>query len=209
MLAALQDWRQQGHEVIVVDGGSRDASAQLACPLADRVGHAARGRAVQMQAGTALATGSVFWFMHADTRAPADAMEAIRNALNAGYPWGYFRVRFPEPSLLLGLVGTLMNVRSRLSRIATGDQGIFVTRDLFERVNGFPPLALMEDIALTRRLKRHALPACLEPALTTSARRWETHGTLRTIVLMWSLRLAYFLGVSPQILTKYYRTHSS
>lgn len=209
-LAALQPWRRQGHEILVIDGGSRDATVQLARPLADRVCHAARGRAVQMLAGAALARGSIFWFLHADTRPPADAARAISDALNTGqYPWGFFKVRFAEPSALLDLVAALMNVRSRLSRIATGDQGIFVTRELFEKVNGFPPLALMEDIALTRTLKRHALPACLDHTLTASARRWRSHGTLRTILLMWSLRLAYFLGVSPQTLVKYYRVHGS
>jgi rSAM/selenodomain-associated transferase 2 len=208
-LASLQGWRRQGDEIIVVDGGSQDATVQLARPLADGVYQAGPGRAVQMQHGASRAHGLVLWFLHADTLPAADAITSIRMAVRSGLRWGYFRVRFPEPSPLLGLIAALMNARSRISRIATGDQGIFVTRALFEQINGFPPLALMEDIALTRELKRHAPPACLASTVTTSARRWRRHGTLRTILLMWSLRLAYFCGVSPQTLVKYYRIHGS
>jgi rSAM/selenodomain-associated transferase 2 len=209
-LAALQSCRRQGHEVIVVDGGSRDATPALAHPLADRVCHTAPGRAIQMQSGAAVARGSILWFLHADTLPPADAARAIIRALATGkYQWGYFRVRFPGASRSLGLVAALMNIRSRLSRIATGDQGIFVTRELFTRVTGFPLIPLMEDIALTRTLKRHAPRVCLDCTLTTSARRWRRHGTLRTILLMWALRSGYFFGISPQVLAKYYRTRSA
>jgi rSAM/selenodomain-associated transferase 2 len=158
-----------------------------------------------MQAGAALARGSVLWFLHADTRAPQEADCAIHAALRGGdHHWGRFDVRFSEPGVLLGVVATLMNLRSRLTRIATGDQGIFVTRELFERVGGFPQMPLMEDIAFSRRLRSRSRPVCLRECLITSARRWRHHGAVRTIILMWSLRLAYFLGVSPMRLARHY-----
>jgi rSAM/selenodomain-associated transferase 2 len=206
-LEALQGMRRRGHEIIVVDGGSTDNTRQLCAPLADRVIPAATGRARQMQAGAALARGSVLWFLHADTRAPQDADRAIGESLGAGKRrWGRFDVRFPEAGPLLGAVAALMNLRSRLTGIATGDQGIFVTRELFERVNGFPQIPLMEDIALSRLLKHDSRPVCLHDKLATSARRWQEHGTLRTILVMWSLRLAYFLGASPVRLAHFYET---
>jgi rSAM/selenodomain-associated transferase 2 len=207
-LQALQEMRGRGHEVIVVDGGSSDHTAALSRPLADRVLMAAAGRARQMQAGTAPARGSVLWFLHADTRAPREADRAICAALQGGdHHWGRFDVCIPEAGCLLSVVATLMNLRSRLTGIATGDQGIFVSRELFDCVGGFPQIPLMEDIALSRRLKSHCRPACLNERLITSARRWRRHGTLRTILLMWSLRLAYWLGVSPVWLAQRYPSH--
>jgi len=207
-LRTLQDMRRRGHEIIVADGGSGDGTAALCAPLADRVIVAATGRASQMQAGAAQARGSVLWFLHADTRAPGDADRAIGAALADGdRSWGRFDVGFPQAGVLLTLVATLMNLRSRLTGIATGDQGIFVSRDLFDRVNGYPQIPLMEDIAFSRLLKRHSRPACLRDRLVTSARRWRNHGTLRTILAMWSLRLAYFLGVSPARLARFYKPH--
>jgi rSAM/selenodomain-associated transferase 2 len=207
-LRTLQDMRLRGHEIIVADGGSSDGTAALCAPFADRVIVAATGRASQMQAGAAQARGAVLWFLHADTRAPRDADRVIAAALGPGErSWGRFDVGFPEAGMLLGLVATLMNLRSRLTGIATGDQGIFVTRALFDRVNGYPQLPLMEDIALSRLLKRHSRPACLRARLITSARRWQSHGVLRTILGMWSLRLAYFLGASPARLARFYKPH--
>lgn len=209
-LRQLQDSRNRGHEVIVVDGGSSDASVQLARPLTDRVLHAPAGRASQLQAGADMAHGDLFWFLHADTRIPTHAVDAIVNALSSGsHQWGYFEVQFPERTGLLGLVAWMMNRRSRMTRIATGDQGVFVTRELFSRIAGYRPIPLMEDITLSRCLKRHSKPACIDMKLTTSSRRWRRHGILRTILLMWSLRLAYCLGVSPTTLAKYYKPHTS
>ena len=208
MLQALQDMRVRGIEIIVADGGSSDNTVAICAPLADRVIIADTGRARQMQAGAALARGSVLWFLHADSRAPRDADLSIATALASGNRhWGRFDVRFPHAGLLLEVVATLMSLRSRLTGIATGDQGIFVTRELFEHVNGYPLIPLMEDIALSRRLKRHSRPACLHEKLITSARRWQVQGTLRTILVMWSLRLAYFLGASPAWLAQFYRPH--
>lgn len=207
-LQALQPLQRHGHEVIVVDGGSHDNTVSESRPYADRVLHSPPGRAQQMQTGALAARGRVLWFLHADTRVPANALAGIADALQAGrHAWGRFDIRFADTSPLLRLVAGLANLRSRLSGIATGDQGIFVTRELFEQVHGFPPIPLMEDIALSRMLKAHSRPACLRQQLTTSARRWRQHGVIRTIVLMWSLRLGYFLGMSPDTLARYYPTH--
>jgi rSAM/selenodomain-associated transferase 2 len=207
-LQSLQYLRRRGHELIVADGGSTDDTVAVCAPLADRVIIAATGRARQMQAGAALARGSVLWFLHADSQAPRDADRVIAAALGSGNRcWGRFDVHFPQADPLLRLVALLMNLRSRLTGIATGDQGIFVTRELFERVNGYPQIPLMEDIALSRLLKQHSRPACLHDKLITSARRWQAHGTLRTILVMWSLRLAFFLGASPARLAQFYKPH--
>ena len=144
-LRQLQDSRNRGHEVIVVDGGSTDTTVKLARPLADRVLHAPAGRASQLQAGADVACGELLWFLHADTRIPARACAAVSSALGSGEnQWGFFQVQFPEHNRLLDLVAWMMNQRSRLSGIATGDQGMFVTRELFTRAAGFQPIPLME-----------------------------------------------------------------
>jgi len=204
-LPRLQAWRQRGCEIIVVDGGSRDHSAEVARAFADRVVLAPQGRAKQMNTGARVAKGEILWFLHADSRPPAGADGLIRQALaEPGVLWGRFDVRLSGDHPLLRLVETLMNSRSRLTAIATGDQGIFVRRVSFEQAGGYPDIPLMEDIALSRVLKRASRPACLRQRLTTSSRRWERNGVLRTIVLMWSLRLAYFLGASPARLARIY-----
>lgn len=206
LLDALQPLRRRGHEVIVVDGGSRDATPRLAAPLADRVLHAPRGRARQMNAGAAAAAGDVLVFLHADTQLPEDAERSIAGALDAGrYLWGRFDVRITGRSPLLGIIAGAMNLRSRLTGIATGDQAIFVARGAFERLRGFPEIALMEDVAFSARAKRVSAPACLRSVVTTSGRRWDRAGALRTIALMWWLRLAYFFGIDPDELARRYR----
>jgi rSAM/selenodomain-associated transferase 2 len=205
LLGDLAPLRSRGHEVIVVDGGSSDATVQIATPGADRLVAAARGRAVQMNAGADAATGDILWFLHADTRLPPHAAERLLSACTDGYDWGRFDVRLSGRRWPLRLIETAMNLRSRLSGIATGDQGIFVRRDLFAAIGGFPPIALMEDIALSRALRRRTRPACLRaPRLLSSSRRWERHGIARTVLLMWRLRLAYALGASPERLARQY-----
>jgi rSAM/selenodomain-associated transferase 2 len=204
-LAPLQALRAAGGEVIVVDGGSLDATRALAAPWADRVLEAPRGRAAQMNAGAAVARGETLVFLHADTVPPAGAFDAIASGLRAtGREWGRFDVTIAGADPLLVLVAFLMSARSRATGIATGDQAMFVRRATFERVGGFPAIPLMEDIALSRRLKRESAPLCLRERVVTSGRRWEKHGTLRTIVLMWRLRLAYFLGADPGKLARRY-----
>jgi len=204
-LAALAPLHERGHEVIVVDGGSSDKTTDLARRAADRVVSAPRGRASQMNAGAALARGEVLVFLHADTRLPEDAGARILQGLAAsGRAWGRFDVRIEGENRLLPVIAFFMNLRSRATGIATGDQVIFVRREVFERVGGFPPLELMEDIALSRSLKRVSRPLCLADKAVTSGRRWERHGVLRTVFLMGWLRLAFFLGAAPARLARFY-----
>lgn len=205
-LSALQALRETGHEVIVVDGGSADETVSVSAPWADRVIHAGRGRARQMNAGAEAAGGEILLFLHADTRLPVDAARLIGEGLdNAGKAWGRFDVRLSGHAPLLRVIEYLMNQRSRLTGIATGDQAMFVRRELFDAVGGFPGIVLMEDIALSRLLKRYGRPLCLRRKVVTSSRCWEQRGIVRTILLMWRLRLAYALGVDPKILEKLYR----
>ena len=205
-LRPLQAWRARGCELIVVDGGSRDATVAEARPLCDTVVETPRGRAVQMNAGAAVARGEVLLFLHADTRLPGDADTAIRDALRtSGRCWGRFDVIIEGRSRMLPVVAALMNARSRLTGIATGDQALFCTRDAFRRAGEFPAIALMEDIALSKSLRRLSRPACLRLRAVTSGRRWDEHGAWPTILLMWRLRAAYFLGADPAALARRYR----
>lgn len=204
-LARLAPLRGRGAEVIVADGGSADGTAQVAAPLADRVLAGARGRAAQMNAGASRAGGDTLLFLHADTRLPEDADRLVLDGLAAsGREWGRFDVAIEGASPLLRVVASCMNARSRLTAIATGDQAIFVRRAAFEAAGGFPPIALMEDIALSKALKRRGPPLCLRSRAITSGRRWERHGTLATVLLMWRLRLAYFLGADTRKLAAIY-----
>ena len=204
-LEQLQPLRRRGAEVIVIDGGSSDDSVARAEPLADRTLSAPRGRATQMNAGAVIARGNLLLFLHADCALPRDADRLILDGIAANNRrWGRFDVRLAGTHPLLRVVAFMMNRRSRLTGIATGDQGIFVARDLFFAVGGFPVMPLMEDIALARKLKSHGAPLCLRERIVASARRWEERGVLRTIVLMWRLRLAYFLGADPAALALLY-----
>jgi rSAM/selenodomain-associated transferase 2 len=202
-LARLQPMRAEA-EVIVVDGGSEDETARIARPLADRVLVAERGRARQMNAGAAEARGDVLLFLHADTALPDSAPNAIREAMAKGHAWGRFDALIAGSDMLLGAVSLLMNLRSRMTGIATGDQAIFVARELFASLGGYRDIPLMEDVELCERLKALSRPACLKDRVVTSARRWERDGVLRTIVLMWRLRFAYRMGVDPKRLARRY-----
>ena len=203
-LQALQSLRQRGVRVIVVDGGSDDDTLDLARAHADMALVAPRGRASQMNAGVAACAADIFLFLHADTQLPEQADALVRAALSGDKVWGRFDVRIASANPLLRLVAALMNLRSRWTGIATGDQAMFVRAELFNAVGGFEDMALMEDIALSRVLNRHSPPACLHTTVSTSARRWEQHGVLRTILLMWRLRAAYFFGADPaQLALKY------
>ncbi len=210
-LQALASLRRCGVEVIVVDGGSSDATRELASPLADQVLTAPRGRASQMNVGAAFARGRVLMFLHADTVLPENAPPLVAQILDLrdggrhrGRYWGRFDVRIAGRSPWLRLVATMMNWRSRLTGVATGDQAMFVSRSAFQSVGGFPDIPLMEDIALSSALLKLGRPVCLTARVTTSGRRWEAHGVWRTILFMTWLRLRYFLGVDPHRLAREY-----
>jgi rSAM/selenodomain-associated transferase 2 len=207
LAATLQRARQPGvREIIVVDGGSMDATRAIAASFADVVLSAPCGRAAQMNAGAARATSDILLFLHADTWLPEGFTGGVRAACaTPGVIGGRFDVQLEPSTPLLWLTGELINVRSRLSRIATGDQAIFIRRTVFERLGGYATIPLMEDIDLTRRMKRAGRVACLRERVTTSARRWQQNGIVRTILLMWTLRALYFWGVSPEQLQRLYR----
>ena len=199
-LRSLASLRARGHQVVVADGGSEDATREIAAPFADRVVLAPRGRARQMNAGAAAASGDALVFLHADTRLPANADHLIFHSLKKNL-WGRFDVAIEGCSALLPVIAFFMNTRSRLTGIATGDQAIFVRREAFP---GFPEIALMEDVAFSKVMKRQSPPACLRAQAITSGRRWDEQGVLRTMLLMWRLRLAYFLGTAPDELARRY-----
>lgn len=204
-LESLGELRRRGHEVIVADGGSGDATVALARAGADRIVVASPGRAAQMNAGARAASGEVLLFLHADSRLPADADRLVLDGLaRSSAVWGRFDVRIAGRHPLLRMVERMMNLRSRLTRICTGDQCIFIRREAFEALGGYPPQELMEDIAISARLRRVSAPLCLRQRCLTSARRWESQGVLRTIVLMWWLRLQYACGVAPGRLARAY-----
>jgi rSAM/selenodomain-associated transferase 2 len=190
----------------VVDGGSRVGTVAVARRAAGvRVLESAPGRARQMNAGARAATGDALLFLHADTRLPDGAAAAIAAALApGGVVGGRFDVRLDSPRPLLRVVGAMMNGRSRATGICTGDQAIFVRRDVFESLGGYAEIPLMEDIELSRRLKRRGRLAALRLRVSTSARKWEREGVLRTIALMWTLRLLYWAGVAPARLVGWY-----
>lgn len=203
-LFRLQYLRRQGAELIVVDGGSQDETANSAATLADSVIVSARGRANQMNAGAAVARNDILLFLHVDTTLPEEAGQAITAAIEGGALWGRFDVEITGNRRMLRVIGFLMNLRSRISGVATGDQGIFVRRTCFEQVGGYPPIPLMEDLALSDSLKYLSSPACLRYKVKTSGRRWEKYGVWHTILLMWRLRAAFRLGVSPETLARRY-----
>ena len=207
ILQALAPLRARGAEVIVVDGGSRDATCALAAPLADRILHSERGRARQMNCGAAQARGEVLLFLHADTLLPENADQLILQHLYPAqdFHWGRFDVTISGQPRMLKLVAWMINWRSRTFGIATGDQAIFMRHSLFTAVNGFPQQALMEDIEICKRLRQHSQPLCLREKVLTSGRRWESRGVWNTIFLMWRLRFLYWIGVSAEKIAKAYR----
>ena len=204
-LASLAPLRQRGVELILVDGGSTDATVARAQPWVDAALGTPRGRARQMNAGAAAARGGVLLFLHADTQLPPEADRLVLEAIAAGAQWGRFDVLITGRARMLRLVAAMMNLRSRLTGIATGDQALFVCREVFDTLGGYPDQPLMEDIELSRRLLRLAQPACLRERVATSGRRWETRGVWRTIFLMWCLRWRYWRGESAHRLAEAYR----
>jgi rSAM/selenodomain-associated transferase 2 len=185
-------------ELVLADGGSRDLTREIARPLCDAIIESAPGRAAQMNAGAAIATGDILLFLHADTRLPARFVDSVAGAIASGSCWGRFDVRIDGRSQWLPVIARMMNLRSRLTSIATGDQAMFMTRGAFEALGGFPDQRLMEDIEMSRRLKGLGKPACLAGPAITSGRRWDEKGVFATVLLMWRLRFAYWAGADPE-----------
>lgn len=200
----LQSVQQHGHEVIVVDGGSRDNTLSIAYRITNTVIVSMPGRALQMNSGAAIASGEVLLFLHADTFLPEDALKIIADLSQKRNLWGRFNVRLSSSRFVFRLIETLMNLRSCFTSIATGDQAIFIEKNLFKQVGGFPEIALMEDIEISRRLKKASRAVCIKQKVITSSRRWENNGVVATVLLMWKLRLYYFFGVSPEKLKQLY-----
>ena len=205
LLRSLQPLRKKGHEVILVDGGSEDDTPAISGAMVDNLLKTAAGRARQMNAGAAVANGDLLWFLHADTEIPNEAERLLENAISSDpLAWGRFDISLSGSQRMLRVVEVMINFRSRVTGIATGDQGIFISRDLFFAVNGYPDQPLMEDIEISKALRRINKPLCFPEYLVTSSRRWEQHGIIRTIVKMWGLRAAYFLGTPAERLARRY-----
>ena len=195
----------QPYETIVVDGGSQDRTPEIAAKFGVKVIQSERGRARQMNRGAQEANGDVLLFLHADTCLPATAFGDIHGALSdSRYVGGRFDVTLDGDHWMLPVVGRMISYRSRVSKVGTGDQALFVRREIFQRMGGFPDIPLMEDIAFCRALKQLGAVACLRSRVVTSARRWEVDGVWRTIFRMWTLKLLYLTGVSPARLKQFY-----
>jgi rSAM/selenodomain-associated transferase 2 len=193
------------HEIIVVDGGSTDRTAEICQQFDVKVMVSARGRARQMNSGAKAASGDILLFLHADTTLPNSAFDDIRLALgDSRYVGGRFDVELAGQHWMLKVIGAMINYRSRLSKVSTGDQAIFVRRFVFEQIGGYPDIPLMEDLAFCRMLRHTGEIACLKSRVMTSARRWEIDGVWRTILRMWALKLLYLAGISPNRLKQYY-----
>lgn len=202
-LAALAPLKP--HELIIVDGGSSDRTAEICNRFGAKVLSSLRGRGLQMNHGARQATGDVLLFLHADTRLPGSAFSDILRALrNPQCVGGRFDVKLDSAHWVLGVVGVMISLRSRLSRVATGDQAIFVRQEIFAELGGYPDIPLMEDVAFSQALKRRGTVACLRSRVVTSARRWEREGIWGTILKMWMLKSLYLVGISPVRLKRYY-----
>ena len=204
-LLPLQEERGRSLEIILADGGSTDDTPALARPWINEFTSAPPGRASQMNAGAELAQGRYLFFLHADTQITPEALsELLAHCATGKAQWGFFRVRLAASRWRYRVIESFMNYRSQLTRVATGDQGLFVSKITFQKIGGFSTIPLMEDIEISKRLRKIAEPAVLKKSISTSARRWEQYGVFRTVLLMWYLRLAYFCGVSPETLHRYY-----
>lgn len=204
-LKSLQPLMDEGHEVIIVDGGSCDDTILKCKKYTANILVSKKGRAIQMNYGAASASNNVLVFLHADILVPSNFSQIITQAIAyKNKQWGFFRVKLSSDNILLKIVSYFMNARSCLTSIATGDQTIFVTKSLFNKINGFENIALMEDIEISKNLKQHTKPYCAKSYITASSRKWKQEGVIRTILLMWKIRLFYFFGVSTDDLVKMY-----
>jgi rSAM/selenodomain-associated transferase 2 len=204
-LASVQSLRRNGHEVIVVDGGSEDETCSQVKDLADKVIHHSRGRATQMNAGARAACGEILIFLHADTCLPTEADTVITSSIkDSAEFWGRFNVRLSGRHWAFRIIEICMNLRTRITGIVTGDHAMFMSKEIYNKVKGFPEIALMEDIAISSKFKHVVCPICLKHKVTTSSRRWEENGIIKTILKMWWLRISYFLGTDPLKLARQY-----
>lgn len=203
-LLQLQLLREQGHQVIVVDGGSRDDTVKIATPLCDRIITAGPSRSLQMNTGAEHAVGNLLLFLHADTLLPENPDDLIKFSAADNPVWGHFDIRLSGNAFLFRIIEQCMNIRSRLTGIATGDQAIFISRDLFMDIDGFSEIALMEDIEICNRLNKTAKPVCLNQQVISSSRRWENNGIIKTILKMWAFRLLFFFKYDTNKLAKRY-----
>lgn len=204
-LISLMHLIEAGHEVIIVDGGSEDDTVSICKKYTGNVLLASKGRANQMNCGAQKASKDILVFLHADTILPDNAAYQIINALSlSNSKWGHFKVKLNGENRLLRIIEFLMNTRSCFTGIVTGDQTMFIRRTLFEIIHGYKNIPLMEDVEISKSLKKYSMPICMKSSVISSSRRWETKGYLRTIFLMWKLRLLYFLGVSAKKLVKLY-----
>ena len=203
-LEPLQNWRQRGHQLILVDGGSSDSTVENARPLVDVVLESEPGRAQQMNIGAENTDADILLFLHADTLIEAHVDQLIIDAVTNGRGWGRFNVGFDDSAIIFKVIAFFMNLRSCVTSIATGDQAIFVEQGLFNQAGRYPAQVLMEDIQLSINLRRQQRASCLWSKVITSARRWKQNGILRTVVLMWMLRFAYFVGISADRLKRWY-----
>ena len=203
LLSSLSALRAAGHEALVVDGGSTDGTRSLARPLCDKLILSSRGRALQMNTGARQASGEMLWFLHADSSLSTKVLDAVPGLFEE-HTWGRFDLCLSGERTAFRVIERMRNLRSRLSGIATGDQAIFVDRNLFWSVGGYPDIPLMEDVALSRELRRKMPPLNLPHKVETSSRRWEQNGLLSTVLLMWRLRFQFYLGADPGLLLKKY-----
>ncbi len=212
-LHRLQKARNRGHEIILCDGGSRDNTVKISQPLVDHLLNTAAGRATQMNAGAHIAKGNVLCFLHADTLAPENIDEIILNAFTVSSHrkvWGFFTIKLSSSRWPFRIIEWLINKRSCITKIASGDQGIFIKKSTFQKLSGYTEIPLMEDINISKHLKKLSHPVCIKSSpLITSSRRWEKHGIIRTVLLMWRLRFAYFCGAPADTLSKVYKNHAA
>jgi len=204
-LPLLQDFRAQGHELIVVEGGQETVAEEEFAHWADQWLRSAPGRATQMNTGAVKASGEVLLFLHIDTQLPAEGLTPVAKAFEQlRHVWGRYDVRLSGDKAVFRVIEFMINLRSRVSGVATGDQTLFMRRSVFEQIGGFPDVPLMEDVAISKLLRAKAPPVCLREKVTTSSRRWEKHGVTKTVWLMWKIRLLYFFGVAPAKLRDLY-----